>query len=117
MTCGPGPPCYGLGCLGPWCPSNGISCGDSGTRGRVSLNKDSGFLEKGFTPRAAVTFLHSLPIDARGRRSPEAPDRAAAEETAPVLLVHRPERHRQDPVRAGHRPVLGRACSPGGRDY
>jgi hypothetical protein len=30
--------------------------------GRVSLNKDSGFFEKGFTPRAAVTFSHSLPI-------------------------------------------------------
>jgi hypothetical protein len=30
-------------------------------------------------------------IDARGRRSPEAPDRAAAEEIAPVLLVHRLE--------------------------
>jgi hypothetical protein len=64
MTCGPGPPCHRLGCLGPWCPSNEISCGDSGTRGRVSLNKDSGFLEKGFTLRAAVTFSHSLPIDA-----------------------------------------------------
>jgi hypothetical protein len=34
-----------------------------------------------------------------------------------VLLVHRPERHRQDPARAGHRSVLGRAGSPGGRDY
>jgi hypothetical protein len=33
-------------------------------RGRVSLNKDLGFLEKGFTPRAAVTFSHSLPIAA-----------------------------------------------------
>jgi hypothetical protein len=30
-------------------------------------------------------------INARGRRSPEAPDRAAAEEATPVLLVHRPE--------------------------
>jgi hypothetical protein len=30
--------------------------------GGVSLNKDSGFLEKRFTPRAAVTFSHSLPI-------------------------------------------------------
>jgi hypothetical protein len=56
MTCGPDPPCHRLGCLGPRCPSNGISCGDSGARGRVSLNKDSSFLEKGFTPRATVTF-------------------------------------------------------------
>jgi hypothetical protein len=56
-------------------------------------------------------------IDARGRRSPEAPDRAAAEETTPVLLVHRPERHRQDPARAGHRSFLGRAGSLGERDY
>jgi hypothetical protein len=62
MTCGPRPPCHRLGCLGSRCPSSGISCGDSGARGRVSLNKDSGFLEKGFTPRAAVTFSHSLPI-------------------------------------------------------
>jgi hypothetical protein len=62
MTCGPGPPCRRLGCLGPWCPSNGISCGDLGTHRRVSLNKDSCFLEKGFTPRATITFLHSLPI-------------------------------------------------------
>jgi hypothetical protein len=62
MTCGPGPPCHRLGCLRPWCPSNGISYNDSGARGRVSLNKDSGFLEKGFTPRAVVTFSHSLPI-------------------------------------------------------
>jgi hypothetical protein len=64
MTCGPGPPCHGLGCFGPWCPSNGISCDDSGTHRRVSLNKDSGFLEKGFTPHAAVTFSHFLPIAA-----------------------------------------------------
>jgi hypothetical protein len=28
MTCGPGPPCHGLGCLGPWCPSGKISCDD-----------------------------------------------------------------------------------------
>jgi hypothetical protein len=60
MTCGPGPPCHKLGCLGLRCPSIGISCGDSGARGRVSLNKDSSFLEKGFTPRATVTFSHSL---------------------------------------------------------
>jgi hypothetical protein len=62
MTCGPGPPCHRLGCLGSWYSSNRISCNDSGARGRVSLNKDSGFLEKGFTPRAAVTLSHSLPI-------------------------------------------------------
>jgi hypothetical protein len=46
-------------------------------------------------------------VDAHGRRLPEAPDRAAAEEGAPVLLVHRRERHRQDPAWAEHRPVLG----------
>jgi hypothetical protein len=62
MTCGPGPPCQKLGCLGPRCSSNGISYGVSGARGRVPLKKDSGFLEKGFTPRAGVTFSHSLPI-------------------------------------------------------
>jgi hypothetical protein len=38
---------------------------------------------------------HGRPdINARGRRSPEAPDRAAAEEATSVLLVHRLERHR-----------------------
>jgi hypothetical protein len=62
MTCGPRPLCQRLGCLGLRCPSSGISCGDSGARERVSLNKDSGFVEKGFTPRAAVTLSHSLPI-------------------------------------------------------
>jgi hypothetical protein len=41
MTCGPGPPCHKLGCLGPSCPSSGISCGVSGARGRGSLKKDS----------------------------------------------------------------------------
>jgi hypothetical protein len=30
-------------------------------------------------------------INSRGRRSPEAPDRVAAEEATPVLLVHRPK--------------------------
>jgi hypothetical protein len=48
-----------------------------------------------------------LDVDARGRRLPEAPDRAAAEEIASVLLVHKPERHRSDPARAGDRPILG----------
>jgi hypothetical protein len=33
-------------------------------------------------------------INARGRRSLEASDHAAAEEATPILLVHRPERHR-----------------------
>jgi hypothetical protein len=28
MTCGPGPPCHRLGCLGPWCPLGEISYGD-----------------------------------------------------------------------------------------
>jgi hypothetical protein len=56
-------------------------------------------------------------VDARGRRPAEAPDRATTEETAPVLLVHRPERHRPDPARTGHRPALGRAGSPSGRDH
>jgi hypothetical protein len=64
MTCGPGPPCHRLGCLGPRYPSSEISCGDLGARGRVSLNKDLGFLEKGFTPRDVVTFSHSLPSPA-----------------------------------------------------
>jgi hypothetical protein len=37
---------------------------------------------------------HGRPdINARGWQSPEAPDRAAAEEATPVLLVYRPERH------------------------
>jgi hypothetical protein len=56
-------------------------------------------------------------INARGRRSPKAPDHAAAEEAAPVLLVHRSERHRQDLARAEHRSILGQAGTPSGRDY
>jgi hypothetical protein len=28
MTCGPGPPCHRLGCLGPWCASGEIFYGD-----------------------------------------------------------------------------------------
>ena len=57
MTCGPGPPCHRLGRLGVWCASVGISCSISRASGRVCL-------EEGFTPRAAVTLSHSLPISA-----------------------------------------------------
>jgi hypothetical protein len=90
MTCGPGPPCHRVGCLGPRCASGGISCGDSGTRGRVSLNRDSGFLEKGFTPRAAVTFLYSLPIAcALCLRAPLLRARAAAHAMASFGHPHR----------------------------
>jgi hypothetical protein len=46
MTCGPGPPCHKLGCQGPRCPSNGISCGGSGARGRVSLKRIQVSLKK-----------------------------------------------------------------------
>jgi hypothetical protein len=52
MTCGSGPPCQRLGRLGARCTSDGISWGASG---RV-------FLEKGFTPRVAVTLSHSLQL-------------------------------------------------------
>jgi hypothetical protein len=58
---------------------------------------------------------HGWPdINARGRLPPEAPNHAAAEEAVPVLLVHRPERHQQDPARAKDRFVLGRVGCPGG---
>jgi hypothetical protein len=56
-------------------------------------------------------------VDARGRRFPEAPDRAAAAEGASTLLVHRLKRHRPDPARAGDRPVLGGAGGSGEGDY
>jgi hypothetical protein len=46
---------------------------------------------------------HGRPnLNARSRRPSEAPDHAATEDATPVLLVHQPERHRQDPARAGH---------------
>jgi hypothetical protein len=50
MTRGPGPPCPRLGRLGARCASDRISQGAS----------ERVFLEKGFTPRAAVTLSHSL---------------------------------------------------------
>jgi hypothetical protein len=56
-------------------------------------------------------------LHACGRRLSEASDRAVAEEGAPVLLVHRPERHRPDPARAGYRPVLGGARTSDEGDY
>jgi hypothetical protein len=52
MTCGPRPPCQGLGRLGARCASDGISRGASG----------GVFLKKGFSPGAAVTLSHSLPL-------------------------------------------------------
>jgi hypothetical protein len=51
MTCGPGPPCQRLGCFGA--RRARFFAASRGTSGRV-------FLEKGFTPRAAVTLSHSL---------------------------------------------------------
>jgi hypothetical protein len=52
MTCGPGPPCHRLGCFRA--RRARFSAASRGTSGRVCL-------EKGFTPRAAVTLSHSLP--------------------------------------------------------
>jgi hypothetical protein len=53
MTCGPEPPCHRLGCFGA--RRARFSAASRGTSGRV-------FLEKGFTPRAAVTLSHSLQL-------------------------------------------------------
>jgi hypothetical protein len=53
MTCGPGPPCRRLGCFGA--RQARFSAASRGTSGRV-------FIEKGFTPRVAVTLLHSLQL-------------------------------------------------------
>jgi hypothetical protein len=53
MTCGPGPSCHRLGCFGA--RRAGFSAAPRGASGRV-------FLEKGFTPRAAVTLSHSLQL-------------------------------------------------------
>jgi hypothetical protein len=53
MTCGPRPPCHRLGCFGArWAR---FSAASRGASGRV-------FLEKGFTPRAAVMLSHSLQL-------------------------------------------------------
>jgi hypothetical protein len=46
MTYGPRPLCHRLCCLGPRGPSNGISCGDSGACGRVSLKRIQFSLKK-----------------------------------------------------------------------
>jgi hypothetical protein len=51
MTCGPWPPCHRLGCFGA--RRARFSAASRGASGRV-------FLEKGFTPHAAVTLSHSL---------------------------------------------------------
>jgi hypothetical protein len=51
MTCGPGPPCHRLGHIGA--RRARFFAASRGTSRRV-------FLEKGFTPRAAVTLSHSL---------------------------------------------------------
>jgi hypothetical protein len=53
MTCGPGRLCQRLGCFGA--RRARFSAASQGTSGRV-------FLEKGFTPRAAVTLSHSLQL-------------------------------------------------------
>jgi hypothetical protein len=55
MTCGPGPPCHRLGCFGA--RQARFSAASRGTSRGV-------FLEKGFTPRAAVTLSHLLPTAA-----------------------------------------------------
>jgi transposase InsO family protein len=56
-------------------------------------------------------------VDARGRRLFKAPDRVAAGEGTPELLVHWLERPRPDPSWARHRPVLGGTGAPGEGDY
>jgi hypothetical protein len=53
MTCGPGPSCHRLGCFGA--RRVRFSVASRGASGRV-------FLEKGFTPCAAVTLSHSLQL-------------------------------------------------------
>jgi hypothetical protein len=53
MTCGPGPPCHRLGCFGA--RRARFFAASWGASGRV-------FLEKGFTPRVAVTLSHSLQL-------------------------------------------------------
>jgi hypothetical protein len=53
MTCGPGPPCHRLGCFGA--RRARFSASSRGASGRV-------FLEKGFTPRAAVILSHFLQL-------------------------------------------------------
>jgi hypothetical protein len=64
MTCGPGPPCHRLGCFGA--RRARFSATSRGTSERV-------FLEKGFTPRAAVTLSHFLQLLRPFASEPSAP--------------------------------------------
>jgi hypothetical protein len=90
------PPCHRLGCLGA--RRAGFSAASRGASGRVSL-------EKGFTPRAAVTLSHYLPIVAPFRlRALRAPLRSCSP------AFRRCSRHglasssRAFPVRGGTQP-------------
>jgi hypothetical protein len=69
----------------------GQAVADAGVRARTRQDQELG----GGRPDVA----------ARGRGLPEAPDRAAAVEGAPVLLVHWLKRHQPGSARVGDRPV------------
>jgi hypothetical protein len=62
MTCGPGPPCHRLGCLGPWCASGEINFLRRLRGARKGFpNKDFGFLEKGMLPACSRYPFAFLP--------------------------------------------------------
>jgi hypothetical protein len=68
-------------------------------------NKDSGFHEKGFTPRAAVTFSHSLPnVCAPFLRAPLLPARAA---THAMASLGHPDRFQSEEALNLVRDLLG----------
>jgi hypothetical protein len=101
MTCGPGPPCQRLGRLGARCASDGIPRGASG----------GVFLEKGFSPRAAVTLSHSLPLLRPFASEPTAPlciraPLPSAAAVAMASLVH-PERFQNEGALNLVRNLLG----------
>jgi hypothetical protein len=105
MTCGPRPPCQRLGRLGARCASDGIPWGASG----------GVFLEKGFSPRAAVTLSHSLLLLRPFASEPSAPlcIRAPLPSTATVAmasLVH-PERFQNEGALNLVRNLLGWSAS------
>jgi hypothetical protein len=102
MICGPGPACHRLGCFGA--RRARFSAASQGTSGRV-------FLEKGFTPRAAVTLsyyfqlLHPFAFELSAPHCICAPLPSAVV-VAMALLVH-PERFQSEVALNLVRNLLG----------
>jgi hypothetical protein len=105
MTCGPGPPCHRLGCFGA--RRSRFSVASRGASGRV-------FLEKGFTPRAAVTLLHFLQLLRPFASEPSAPLRRSCHGLASssrALSVRGGTQPGAHPARMGGPAFAGRICA------